>query len=198
MMDSHDEDPEAAPGRLAVVEAFINTVELPGSQAGMGLPNETLSTPGDLERWFATRDLLEDDRRLTEFDLRWARDVREALRAILPPETGDRGPADPGAVETLNRAARGAQLQLVFGSGASAALEPSSGGADGAIGRLLAIVAGAMTTGTWERMRRCGNGTCQWAFYDHSKNSSANWCGLRCGNLMKARAYRARKREARL
>jgi predicted RNA-binding Zn ribbon-like protein len=75
-------------------------------------------------------------------------------------------------------------------------LEPFAGGVDGALGRLLAIVAAAMLTGEWERMRTCDNDSCRWAFYDHSKNQSAHWCGTRCGNLMKARAYRRRKREA--
>jgi len=48
--------------------------------------------------------------------------------------------------------------------------------------------------GTWPRLKACANDTCQWAFYDISKNRSGRWCTMdACGNLMKARAYRRRR-----
>jgi predicted RNA-binding Zn ribbon-like protein len=50
-----------------------------------------------------------------------------------------------------------------------------------------------MSEGTWSRLKACLADTCQWAFYDQSKNRSAHWCSMAvCGNRAKARAYRNR------
>ena len=68
-------------------------------------------------------------------------------------------------------------------------------GVDGALGRLLVIVYRAMETGTWPRLKACRSDTCQWAFYDHSKNRSGHWCSMAvCGSQHKARTYRERQR----
>ena len=49
-----------------------------------------------------------------------------------------------------------------------------------------------MADGTWRRLKACREDTCQWAFYDRSKNRSGTWCSMAvCGNRAKARAYRS-------
>jgi predicted RNA-binding Zn ribbon-like protein len=64
----------------------------------------------------------------------------------------------------------------------------------GALGRLLAIVSGAIADGSWERLKACREHSCEWAFYDHTKNRSGAWCTMDvCGNRAKARAYRERR-----
>ena len=117
--------------------------------------------------------------------------VREALRSLLAANNG--GALDAGAARVLDEAARRARLALRFGPGGSAALEPAAGGVDGALGRLLAIVANAMAAGTWPRLKACRAEGCRWAFYDHARNRSRAWCSMAvCGNRAKSRAYRAR------
>ncbi|MQC82443.1 MAG: hypothetical protein DWG79_01045 [Chloroflexi bacterium] len=55
-----------------------------------------------------------------------------------------------------------------------------------------------MRDGTWERLSRCNNNGCQWAFLDRSKNRSRRWCDMNsCGTQAKSRAYRARQRQLR-
>ena len=77
---------------------------------------------------------------------------------------------------------------------ASTRLEPAAGGVDGALGRLLVIVARAMQEGTWPRLKVCLADTCQWAYYDNSRNRSAVWCDMRvCGNRQKVRSFRERQ-----
>jgi predicted RNA-binding Zn ribbon-like protein len=67
-------------------------------------------------------------------------------------------------------------------------------GIDGALGRVVAIVFRSMADGTWERLKACREGDCEWAFYDWSKNRSGAWCDMAvCGNRAKARAYRERR-----
>ena len=75
------------------------------------------------------------------------------------------------------------------------ALAPAAGGVDGALGRLLAIIARAIEDGTWQRLKVCPADTCQWGFYDTSRNRSAVWCDMRvCGNRAKVREFRERTR----
>lgn len=47
------------------------------------------------------------------------------------------------------------------------------------------------------RHKICENNNCSWVFYDASKNLSRRWCDNKaCGNIMKVRAFRARKKAA--
>ena len=93
----------------------------------------------------------------------------------------------------LDRAAARAGVRVVFRPGAEPELAPEAQGVDGAIGQLLAIVAGAVEQGRWQRLKACPRDVCHWAFFDHSKNHSGRWCRMEvCGNIEKARAFRER------
>lgn len=71
--------------------------------------------------------------------------------------------------------------------------------ADGSyIAYILAAVANAISSGTWSRLKTCGD--CRWAFYDITRNGSKRWCGMTkgggdgraCGTIAKVSAFRAR------
>ncbi|MDQ6767087.1 MAG: CGNR zinc finger domain-containing protein [Candidatus Eremiobacteraeota bacterium] len=172
---------EPAPGELAVVQEFINSMDFQDA--------DQLSGTDALGRWLAAHKLLKEKSSPTEADLRHAIEVREALRELLAANDGDRVPKD--AVETLSRAARSAQLVLQFASNGCAELAPAASGVDGALGEIIAIAFRAMVDGSWRRLKACRDGTCRWAFYDRSKNRSGNWCLMSvCGNRSKARKYR--------
>jgi predicted RNA-binding Zn ribbon-like protein len=131
--------------------------------------------------------------RATAADLRRAIELREALRAQLLAHHEQPLPAEAAA--TLDAAARRARLTVRFTGGDETTLEPEAGGVDGALGRLLAIVVKAIEEGTWQRLKVCPADTCQWAFYDASRNRSAVWCDMRvCGNRAKVRGFRERTR----
>jgi predicted RNA-binding Zn ribbon-like protein len=99
--------------------------------------------------------------------------------------------ATPAAA--LNRAAARAHLQVRFASEGSAAAASLAPGVDGALGRLLGLIATAMADGTWSRLKACRAEDCRWAFYDHARNHSRQWCSMAvCGNRRKARTYRRR------
>jgi predicted RNA-binding Zn ribbon-like protein len=188
----HESSREPAPGELALVQGFVNTLD---SEDGLRQV-ETLNRPADLERWLRKRELLERGSSIGASELRRALEVRRAMRALLLANTG--GALDPGAVETLNRAGRRAQQSVRFAADGSAELAAATGGLDGAIARLLGAVARSMADGTWERLKACPNPDCEWAFYDRSRNRSSRWCNMaECGNRAKARAFRERKRPAR-
>lgn len=188
----HESSREPAPGELALVQGFVNTLD---SEDGLRQV-ETLNRPADLERWLRDRGLLERGSNIGAPELRRALEVRRALRALLLANTG--GALDPGAVEMLNRAGRRAQQSVRFAADGSAELAPATGGLDGAIARLLGAVARSMADGSWERLKACPNPDCEWAFYDRSRNRSSRWCKMsECGNRAKARAFRERKRPSR-
>jgi len=174
-----------APGHLALVQAFLNTVDL---ETGV----DALDSPGALAAWFTRHGLLDPGVPLTDADLRFAIQVREALRGLaFANHDGERDPAD---LDVLNRAASGARLRVRFEEEGSA-LEADPPGIDGAIARLLGIVHDAMAEGVWDRFKACRRDTCRWAYYDRSRNRSSSWCTMDvCGNKEKARAYRERKK----
>jgi predicted RNA-binding Zn ribbon-like protein len=168
---------------LEIVRAFVNTLDV---EDGV----DELADPAALGSWLRDCGLMRA-RTATEADLIHARRVREALRALLLANNGISSQKEAAAV--LDRAARRAGLGVRFRAGRGQ-LESPAGGVDGALGRLLAIVAAAMLDGTWSRLKACRAEDCRWAFYDHARNHSRTWCSMAvCGNRAKARAYRSRR-----
>jgi predicted RNA-binding Zn ribbon-like protein len=179
-----------APGTLETVRAFVNTLDIDD-----GI--ELLTGPAELAKWLADAGLADGEDagalRATGADVRRAIELREALRAHLLAHHDQ--PLDPQAAATLDETARRARLTVRFTGRDETALEPEAGGVDGALGRLLAIVVRAIEDGTWQRLKVCPADTCQWAFYDASRNRSAVWCDMRvCGNRAKVRGFRERTR----
>ena len=177
---------EAAPGPLALVQAFVNTVATEGD-----LRWEAFADADSLRSWLVCRGLLAAGEPVGETDVGRARETREALRALLAANNGRE--VDVGDVGVLNRAAERARLGMRFGADGGAALQAGAGGVDGAIGGVLAAAHAGMGEGTWGRLKVCANGGCAWAFYDRSRNRSSRWCSMAvCGNRTKTRAYRRR------
>lgn len=65
---------------------------------------------------------------------------------------------------------------------------------DRIIGESVATIHDAILTGDWHRLRECGRGDCLWIYYDPTPARVMRWCSTDpCGNVMKVRAYRARR-----
>ena len=127
-----------APGTLETVRAFVNTRDI---EDGI----ERLSTPARLAAWLVEHGLADGGLEAGAAELRRAVELREALRAQLLAHHGE--PAAEEAVATVDAAARRARLRVRFSGPDAVALEPEAEGVDGALGRLLAIVAGAIGDG---------------------------------------------------
>lgn len=180
---------KTAPEPLRVVQRFVNSVDRENGE-------DELTSPDALRDWLAERDLIDTGERVTAADLKRAVDVREGLRALLLANAGL--PLDSERIERLDAAVGRAGMRMRFRAGAEPELEPEAGGADGALARLMAIVAAAVEQGTWARLKACHRDPCFWAFYDHSKNRSGRWCKMEdCGNKAKAEAFRKRRRAKR-
>jgi predicted RNA-binding Zn ribbon-like protein len=154
---------------------------------------ELLTTPGRLRDWLLAQRLLDDPwARVGAGDLARARDLRDGLRAWLRARQGlDHDPERLGRARDLLGG-----LRLRVGLEArTAALRPTGGPAAAALERLAADLATAAATGTLQRLKVCGAPDCQFVYYDHSRSRTSRWCSTEvCGNRMKTRRYRDRRR----
>jgi predicted RNA-binding Zn ribbon-like protein len=184
---------KTAPGRLELVRAFINTADI---ETG----SDRFATAEGLEGWLTGQGLIPGPPAPPECDGReveTAVALREALRALCLANNGLMPDLD--ARTALDAASANLHLHLTarFGADGLISLEPDETGIRQALAEILTIVFGALHDGSWSRLKACADDTCQFAFYDHSKNRSGHWCTMaECGNRAKVRSYRARQAPA--
>jgi predicted RNA-binding Zn ribbon-like protein len=167
---------------LELIRDFVNTADL---EAG----EDRLADARGLQYWLVFHGLAELRDRATDADAAAARALREALRELLRGHNGFEVDHD-AASETLDDVARRAGLDVRFADGA-VHFVPRKKGAAGGLGLLLAAVGEAMADGSWQRLKACKSDTCRWAFIDHARNRSRQWCDMAvCGNREKARTFR--------
>jgi predicted RNA-binding Zn ribbon-like protein len=177
-----------APGRLGLVQAFANSFW----DLDRGGADEWADARG-YTRWLRARGFggaAEEDDRVRAIEL------REALRRIALGHHAGVAPAASDMV-VLNAAARRASPALCFEPDGSAIHVPSGDGPDAALALVLGVVAEAQADGRWSRVKACPGPHCGWLFYDASRNRSRQWCSMAiCGNRVKGREFRARRRGA--
>jgi predicted RNA-binding Zn ribbon-like protein len=174
-----------APGALGLVQEFVNTLDVEKA-------DERLGTPEALGEWLRDHGLFPGGP-VTGGEHAAAIGLREALRRLTAANNG--APLRDADLAVLNDLVAACRLRPRFEPGSTVRLEPDTGGVPGALGRVAAAVAEAMTEGTWHRLKSCAETGCQWAFYDQSKNRSGHWCSMEvCGNRAKARQFRERRR----
>jgi hypothetical protein len=109
---------QEAPGRLRLVQEFVNSVDL--EKEG----SDQLATPDGLAGWLRERELLEGGAP-RKGDVGHAVALREALRELV---LGHHGAADhvpdPGAADVVDAAARRARLELRFAADGTATAAP--------------------------------------------------------------------------
>lgn len=174
-----------APGRLALVQAFVNSRFDLEEQWGEDL----FATPGGLQRWLQARGL--PAARVTRAELARTLTVREGLRAQFAEHNGRA--ADLGARAAFREASRGLGAAFELDAAGATVPVPACTGVAGALGLLLAVAHESRTAGGWTRLKTCPGHHCGWVFYDRSRNGGGTWCSMRvCGGREKARAYRRR------
>jgi predicted RNA-binding Zn ribbon-like protein len=187
----------SAPGRLALVQAFINSHYDLEYEHGA----ELLRSPAALVTWLHGAGLITQSAAAEveaeagarpeagAHDLQRALALREGLQTLV---------RDGLASGALEHAARGAAVEVrATPAGELHFVAAPSTGVAGALGVLLAIAATAMVDGSWSRLKICPAEDCGWAFFDGSRNRSGRWCSMAvCGGRAKARThYHRRTRE---
>jgi predicted RNA-binding Zn ribbon-like protein len=184
-----DEQPGSrppAPPPLDIVQAFVNSWD---REAG----TEAFGSPDELAAWLRGHDLIGRAEPVGQRDVRDAIELREAIRGLLLEHNGDAPSVDARAA--FARHAERSPLAARLEDRNRIGLGPARGGVRGAWASLLGAIAQSSAEGTWPRLKACRSDTCQWAFYDHSKNRSSHWCTMEiCGARDKMRRYRKRAR----
>ena len=176
--------PKAA-GRLGLLQRFLNTWnhEFP-------VEWDRIGTPDRARAWLSRTGLISAGASVSASEAARLRELREAIRVLVLADHGTR--PDARATALVRREASTAWLRVDLDASGGTSLLPRSGGVDGAIASLLAIVHEAELTGAWPRLKGCRQ--CEYVFFDRSKNRSAAWCAMSiCGNRTKNRSYRRRR-----
>lgn len=126
-----------------------------------------------------------------------ARALRESIFRIFLPVSEDGRPAE-GDVAALNAfLEEGLRYRRLEPDERCCGWTWSSG--EEPLAQMLWPIAHAaaelLVDGDLKRIKQCGNDTCDWLFYDSSRNQSRRWCDMKeCGNRAKARRHYARTR----
>ena len=199
-----------APGRLALLQAFVNTLDI--EQA-----TDELNSPAALDGWLRSAGLaahpagratevrlddaaevrLDDAAKPTDHagpsHLALAVELREALRGVLRSHVQGKPAAVAEPAARLAEIAAAMRARISASADGSLRVVSGEQGSHAALAELLLIAAEAQTLGTWSRLKVCSADDCQWAFYDRSPTRSGCWCSMQiCGSRAKSRAYRSR------
>jgi predicted RNA-binding Zn ribbon-like protein len=182
-MDHPPAKRELAPGALALVQDFVNTAELPGGY------DELADTAAAVE-WLSAHGF---EVKLDEGQHRRVVETREHLRWLIGVNSGQ--PLADQVASRLGRLLDAAAVHPVVDAD-GVRFASTARGVDGFLAALLAALVQSTIDGTFRRLKVCRSDTCQWTFYDNSKNGCGAWCSMRsCGSRAKAKAYRTRRRE---
>lgn len=182
-----DSETKPAPEPLSRIQALVNTVELPDGA-------DRLADTADATPWLVGNGLLGDGESPTDAELRLVREVREALRTLLVHNAGG-PPPDTKSLYTLRRVAAGGAIRAEIADGDTVELFAAGDTVAERLVELLLVMRDAQRDGTWARLKACANDECAWAFYDRSRNHGGTWCDMAdCGNKLKNREFRARRR----
>ena len=169
-----------APEGLEFVRGFVNTLDV---EAG----TDALATPAGWQEWATSRG---QGGGVTAGELEKLRQLREVIRRQLLAHHDRSVAPDDVAVGEMQRLLEwsGAVPRL---QASGLELEPVGYGARRCAGAVLGAVARAMADGTWRRLKACRSDACQWAFYDHSRSRTGQWCSMGiCGNRAKQARWR--------
>lgn len=173
--------PEPAPDDLKILQDLLNTLDLRDQV-------DRLSTTRELGAWLADHGILPSGTELTEGNLRQAHDLRQGLRALAAANAGH--VLDEAAVARLDEAARRAAPRIRFDHRGTGRFEILTKSFAEALGSLVGLVIVAQIGDRLKRFKVCARSGCRAVFYDTSKVGNGKWCTARCGDRVRARAYR--------
>lgn len=177
------------PAELALALDFANTVD--HRDFGDHRPREFLPDPASLDAWLLHQGFSSPD--TSEADFARALALRSGLRDLAEAHGPDSPPIEEAA--TIELGAFELPLRASVDDRARLTLTGAHEGTRFALARILATVVLAEAGGTWSRAKMCSAPDCRVVFYDGSKAHNSRWCSSTgCGNRMKTRAYRARRR----
>jgi predicted RNA-binding Zn ribbon-like protein len=150
--------------------------------------------PRELGAWMSQRGLLFTSARITPAMFETALELRECVRDYLQHNPADRR-QDRDAARALNRALRLFPLIVEARDDRAMVLKPARSDALAGLSAVVAELYDGSSNGTLDRLKMCASEECRRVFFDRSKPATRRWCmSSLCGNRIKTRAYRERRR----
>ncbi|HWE08166.1 MAG TPA: CGNR zinc finger domain-containing protein [Solirubrobacteraceae bacterium] len=119
------------------------------------------------------------------------RRLRDLLAVLADREDGDLGRT--AAWRAVDELAAGLPMRVSFPSDVASVVRPAGEGVDAVLGALIADLHGAVSSGSWRRVRLCAYEPCSGAFYDATRSRTQRWHSYEvCGNRSNVAAYRRR------
>jgi predicted RNA-binding Zn ribbon-like protein len=182
LMLDDDISRERVPVPAVLIRDFVNTVD-------HELGTDELATAEGLTTFLVRHRLLADGPQARERDRQESLRLRRGLHDALELNHA----AEHAPLPILDDALGALRVRLQWvGDGVVAA--PADDGVAGALALIGLAAHEARAGGLWWRLKICAFDECEWAYYDQSKNRSRQYCEYGCGNKLKTRAYRARRR----
>ena len=154
---------------------------------------DELAGPRELGAWMSRRGLLWTGAKITPAMFEAALDLRSCVLDYLQRDPADRRRAKD-AVGALNRALQLFPLAVEAGH-RGVVLRPARSDALAGLSAVVGELYTASIDGTLGRLKMCASEECRRVFFDRSKPATRRWCmSSLCGNRMKTRAYRERRR----
>jgi predicted RNA-binding Zn ribbon-like protein len=193
--------PNELKARLSVAIAkdfrFIGRLCLDFAQTGdmgWGTRYERLTSPSELQRWLSLSPLQLSKVRVTPENLQQARTLRGAIWSVAEAVLAGTRPRTLD-VRLINGSAGQANLARELDAKAKSMSwhHPTTAAALATIAQDAVVLFGDPVQRA--RLHRCENPRCRVIFYDDSRPGLRRWCASnRCGDRVRARAYRDRKR----
>lgn len=186
------------PDALANVYDFANTLDVRHfTHFGVEHPQgDEIAGPRQLADWMQERGLGAEGGRVTPAMFETALRLREALRAYLQCDPAERR-RNKDVLSALGDALAPFPLRVEARAGRGAILSAAREDALAGLSTIAIELHDATLVGTLDRLKMCASEECRRVFFDRSKPSTRRWCmSTLCGNRMKTRAYRERRREA--
>jgi predicted RNA-binding Zn ribbon-like protein len=184
------------PDALANLYDFANSLDVRHFRHhGVQHPqSDELAGPSELGAWMSQRGLLFTSAKITPAMFETALNLRTCVRDYLQCDPADRG-KDRDAVRSLNRTLKLFPLVVEARDDRAMVLRPARGDAPAGLSAMVAELYDGSVNGTLDRLKMCASEECRRVFFDRSKPATRRWCmSSLCGNRMKTRAYRERRR----
>jgi len=163
---------------------------------GTGERADRLDDPRWLRGFLGEWGLDRIDTRRQEHRLSLRR-LRSLIHRVVKTAVGG-GPPRPRDVTALNRwlTARPVRRRLTSERGTLRfQVVPTAKGIDAVGYAIAASFAEFLVEGDPSRLRICSNPDCGWVFYDETRSRTRRWCDDPCGNLIKVRQFRERRKQ---
>jgi predicted RNA-binding Zn ribbon-like protein len=185
------------PDELAHLYDFANSLDVRHftHHGVQHVQSDELTGPRELAVWMSQRGLLaENTKMITTAMFDSALQLRASVRAYLECDPAERR-KDNEAVRSLNKAMKLFPLVAEAPDDRRLVLRGSRGDVLAGLSAVVAELYDGSIKGTLDRLKMCAAEECRRVFFDRSKPATRRWCmSTLCGNRMKTRTYRERRR----